>query len=158
MQRVEAILDLIYPSRSSRKCVKLLSADGVLIIYTAVVILRVKPGHDMWFELLKGLPGTKLVEYGIVHPDMGSEETGKGWLHRYWQNPSCGSGVRRQLRNSLGRRSGRIRACRISGVDSRSPRGSALGTTIGEGTVLPYYTQNKWYFLGSFVFASPSIS
>jgi methylase of polypeptide subunit release factors len=57
---------------------KLLSAAGCLIIYTAVAISKARPGYDMWFERLRDLPGVELVEYKIVHPDMWSEEIGKG--------------------------------------------------------------------------------
>ena len=56
----------------------LLSPRGVLIIYTAVAILKAKPGHDMWLERLESLTGVELVEYKIVYPDMWSEEIGKG--------------------------------------------------------------------------------
>jgi methylase of polypeptide subunit release factors len=57
---------------------KLLSARGVLIIYTGVAIPKARPGHDMWLERLKGFPGTELVEYRILHPDMWSEDIGRG--------------------------------------------------------------------------------
>ena len=58
--------------------ITLLSADGVLIVYTAVAILKEKPGSDMWLERLQCLPEVSIKEYRIIHPDMWSEEIGRG--------------------------------------------------------------------------------
>jgi methylase of polypeptide subunit release factors len=74
----------------------LLSADGVIVIYTAVAILKARPGHDMWLERLKGFSGLKLEEYRIIHPDMWSEEIGKGAYKDVGRIQAVGAVLRRR--------------------------------------------------------------
>ena len=57
---------------------KLLSSSGVIIVYTGVAIPTSNPGHDAFLEKLKQVEGTEIAEYTILHPDMWSEEIGKG--------------------------------------------------------------------------------
>ena len=57
---------------------KILSSTGVIIVYTGVAIPADDPGHDAFLEKLERLEGVELVEYKILHPDMWSEEIGRG--------------------------------------------------------------------------------
>ncbi|KAI8936479.1 hypothetical protein NX059_006884 [Plenodomus lindquistii] len=57
---------------------KILSSQGVIIVYTGVAMPIANPGHDAFLYELKGVKDAKVVEYRILHPDMWSEEIGKG--------------------------------------------------------------------------------
>jgi methylase of polypeptide subunit release factors len=57
---------------------KILSPNGVIVVYTGVAVPTADPGQDAFLEKLKRLPHVELVEYTILHPDMWSEEIGKG--------------------------------------------------------------------------------
>ncbi|CBX92531.1 similar to modification methylase [Plenodomus lingam JN3] len=58
--------------------IKILSSRGVIIVYTGVAIPTANPGHDAFLTELKGVKDARVVEYRILHPDMWSEEIGKG--------------------------------------------------------------------------------
>lgn len=58
--------------------VKLLSTSGVIMLYTGVAISTAEPGRDALLETLQKIKGAELVEYTILHPDMWSEEIGRG--------------------------------------------------------------------------------
>lgn len=57
---------------------KILSGEGVIIVYTGVAIPVSHPGHDAFFEKLQAVKGAKLAEYTVLHPDMWPEEIGRG--------------------------------------------------------------------------------
>lgn len=57
---------------------RLLSDRGLLVIYTGVAIPVASPGTDAFLERLRSVEGLELVEYSILHPDMWSEEIGRG--------------------------------------------------------------------------------
>lgn len=57
---------------------KILSKNGVIIVYTGVAIPTADPGHDAFLEKLQAVEGAKLTEYTILHPDMWPEEIGHG--------------------------------------------------------------------------------
>jgi methylase of polypeptide subunit release factors len=57
---------------------KILSRNGVIVVYTGVAIPTADPGHDAFLKKLQRLPHVELVEYTILHPDMWSEEIGWG--------------------------------------------------------------------------------
>jgi methylase of polypeptide subunit release factors len=57
---------------------KILSSSGVIVVYTGVAIPTAKPGHDAFLEKLKALKNMKILEYAVLHPDMWSEEIGRG--------------------------------------------------------------------------------
>ncbi|KAA8625315.1 HemK Methylase of polypeptide chain release factors [Pyrenophora tritici-repentis] len=57
---------------------KLMSSSGIIVIYTGVAIPTSNPGHDAFLEKLKSVEGAEVAEYTILHPDMWSEEIGKG--------------------------------------------------------------------------------
>jgi methylase of polypeptide subunit release factors len=58
--------------------VKILSACGVIVVYTGVAIPTARPGHDPFLEKLGHSSDVSIVEYTILHPDMWPEEIGKG--------------------------------------------------------------------------------
>lgn len=58
--------------------VKLLSSRGLIVLYTGVAIPVSEPGYDPLLNMLKKVPSVELVEYTVLHPDMWSEEIGKG--------------------------------------------------------------------------------
>jgi methylase of polypeptide subunit release factors len=57
---------------------KILSSNGVIVVYTGVAIPIADPSHDAFLERLRKLTNVELVEYTILHPDMWSEEIGRG--------------------------------------------------------------------------------
>lgn len=65
-------------SRIVEEVMKILSWEGVIILYTGVSIATTEPGHYAFLEKLRAVKGTQLVEYPILHPDMWSEEIGIG--------------------------------------------------------------------------------
>ncbi|KAF2856053.1 S-adenosyl-L-methionine-dependent methyltransferase [Plenodomus tracheiphilus IPT5] len=57
---------------------KILSSQGVIIVYTGVAMPIANPGHDAFLTELKGVKDARVVEYRILHPDMWPEEIGRG--------------------------------------------------------------------------------
>jgi len=57
---------------------EILSSNGVMILYTGVAIPNAKPGYDALLDKLQKVQNVEIVEYTILHPDMWSEEIGKG--------------------------------------------------------------------------------
>lgn len=57
---------------------KILSSRGAIVVYTGVAISTLEPGRDAFLEKLKGIQGTELLDYTILHPDMWPEEIGQG--------------------------------------------------------------------------------
>ncbi|KAL7771894.1 hypothetical protein CFE70_001845 [Pyrenophora teres f. teres 0-1] len=57
---------------------KLMSSSGVIVIYTGVAIPTANPSYDAFLEKLKRVEDAEVAEYTILHPDMWSEEIGKG--------------------------------------------------------------------------------
>jgi methylase of polypeptide subunit release factors len=57
---------------------KILSARGVIIVYTGVAIPTAHPDQDAFLEKLQAVKGATLAEYTILHPDMWPEEIGHG--------------------------------------------------------------------------------
>ena len=57
---------------------KILSPSGVIMLYTGVAIPSGRPGYDPFLDKLKQVEEAEIVEYSILHPDMWSEEIGKG--------------------------------------------------------------------------------
>lgn len=56
----------------------ILSAKGMLMIYTGVAIPLADPGRDPFLERIRKVEGVELVQYTILHPDMWPEEIGRG--------------------------------------------------------------------------------
>lgn len=57
---------------------KILSSDGLIVVYTGVAMPTAYPGHDTFLEELKGVNDVELLEYKILHPDMWPERIGLG--------------------------------------------------------------------------------
>jgi methylase of polypeptide subunit release factors len=57
---------------------KILSSNGMIVVYTGVAIPIDDPGHDAFLEKLKSVKDAELAEYTILHPDMWPEEIGRG--------------------------------------------------------------------------------
>ncbi|KAL1599819.1 hypothetical protein SLS60_007624 [Paraconiothyrium brasiliense] len=64
--------------RIVEEALKILSSNGIIMLYTGVAIPTVDPTHDALLEKLKNVEGTDLIEYTVLHPDMWSEEIGQG--------------------------------------------------------------------------------
>jgi methylase of polypeptide subunit release factors len=58
--------------------IKILSSNGVIVVYTGVTMPTVDPSHDAFLEKLQQVGAAELVEYTILHPDMWPEEIGQG--------------------------------------------------------------------------------
>ncbi|KAF2661034.1 S-adenosyl-L-methionine-dependent methyltransferase [Lophiostoma macrostomum CBS 122681] len=69
-------LDISY--RIIEEGAKLLSAQGVMMLYTGVAIPVAQPGFDPLLDRIRKVKDVELVEYTILHPDMWPEEIGKG--------------------------------------------------------------------------------
>jgi SAM-dependent methyltransferase len=69
-------LDISY--RIIEEGVRLLSAQGVMMIYTGVAIPVAQPGFDPFLDRIRKVEDVELVEYTILYPDMWPEEIGKG--------------------------------------------------------------------------------
>ena len=57
---------------------RLLSPEGVMMIYTGVAIPIAQPGFDPFLDRIRQVEDVELVGYTILHPDMWPEEIGKG--------------------------------------------------------------------------------
>jgi methylase of polypeptide subunit release factors len=57
---------------------KILSKQGIIMVYTGVAIPTADPGYDAFLEKLQAVKGARLAEYTILHPDMWPEEIGHG--------------------------------------------------------------------------------
>ena len=64
--------------RIVEEAIKILSSNGVIMLYTGVAISTAEPGRDTLLEKLQNVEGAELIEYSILHPDMWSEEIGQG--------------------------------------------------------------------------------
>ncbi|KAJ4354319.1 uncharacterized protein N0V89_006054 [Didymosphaeria variabile] len=64
--------------RIVEEALKILSTNGIIMLYTGVAIPTVDPTHDALLEKLHNIEDTDLFEYTILHPDMWSEEIGQG--------------------------------------------------------------------------------
>lgn len=78
---------------------KHLSASGIIVVYTGVAIPTSEPGHDAFLEKLKQVEGAELAEYTILHPDMWSEEIGKGAYADACRIQVVGAVVRRNAKS-----------------------------------------------------------
>lgn len=56
----------------------LLAEGGVIMIYTGVAISIDRPAIDDFLSFLKQVPELDLLEYRVIHPDMWSEDIGRG--------------------------------------------------------------------------------
>jgi methylase of polypeptide subunit release factors len=57
---------------------KILSSNGVIVVYTGVAIPTTRPGLDAFLQKLQNVEDAEVVEYTVLHPDMWSEEIGRG--------------------------------------------------------------------------------
>ncbi|KAF9729259.1 hypothetical protein PMIN06_000160 [Paraphaeosphaeria minitans] len=64
--------------RIVEEAIDIVSATGIVMLYTGVAIPAADPAYDALLEKLHGIKGIELLEYIILHPDMWSEEIGKG--------------------------------------------------------------------------------
>lgn len=64
--------------RIIEEAIELLSAEGVVMLYTGVAIPTADPAYDALLDKLQKIKGVKLLDYTILHPDMWSEEIGHG--------------------------------------------------------------------------------
>ncbi|KAF2450172.1 S-adenosyl-L-methionine-dependent methyltransferase [Karstenula rhodostoma CBS 690.94] len=64
--------------RIVEEAIEIVSATGVIMLYTGVAIPTAEPAYDALLDKLQRIKGIELLEYTILHPDMWSEEIGQG--------------------------------------------------------------------------------
>lgn len=79
--------------------IKILSSNGVIVVYTGVAIPTADPGHDAFLEKLKQVEDGELAEYKILHPDMWPEEIGKGAYADVCRIQIVGAVLRRNVKS-----------------------------------------------------------
>jgi methylase of polypeptide subunit release factors len=78
------------------EAIEIVSSTGVVMLYTGVAIPTTDPGHDALLEKLQRIKGIELLEYTILHPDMWSEEIGRGAYADVCRIQVVGAVLRRQ--------------------------------------------------------------
>lgn len=82
--------------RIVEEAIEIVSATGVVMLYTGVAIPTSNPAYDALLDKLQRINGIELLEYTVLHPDMWSEEIGQGAYADVCRIQVVGAVLRRQ--------------------------------------------------------------